>query len=68
MFLLDSLIQFLYYDIYIPDVDYLAELSILKTNKISAKPRAYIIEANVFISFYNGLNCIKSLIKSAKYI
>ena len=44
---IDLLIQSLYYDIYNHDVDYnLAEPSILKIIKISAKSKAWIIEAN----------------------
>ena len=50
-YFIDSIIQSLYYDIYNHDVDYnLAEPSILKINKISAKPRAGIIKATYFIS------------------
>ena len=43
--MLDSIIQSLYSDIYNLDVDHLAEPSILRINKISAKPWAWIMEA-----------------------
>ena len=57
----DSIIQSLYYDIYNHNLDYnidLAEPSILKIKKISAKPSAGIIEPNRMCSLKHLKNFI----------